>query len=184
MNTQAASGPPIWPHTTTRHLPRNNSRNRCFELGKSSRIVLVRQTLRAIPSRNRPLILLPHGVYAPLTIETAQRRADVWRPPVAPFPGAWIETIFAPSERLTHDHVAPFPGAWIETLPPTVAASAYSSPPSRGRGSKRDRGSRGKHRHHVAPFPGAWIETFSCDCGGDSICPSPPSRGRGSKHDL
>ncbi len=34
---------------------------------KSSRIVLVRQTLRAIPSRNRPLILLPHGVYAPLT---------------------------------------------------------------------------------------------------------------------
>src|SRR5690554_6633971 len=76
------------------------------------------------------------------------------------------------------------------------------SPPSRGRGSKRD--TTPPHADHrgrpprggvdrndalilrtvpsaVAPLAGAWIETYPTD--GPSWLPrSPPSRGRGSKH--
>ena len=55
---------------------------------------------------------------------------------VAPFVGAWIETIDN-QKHSHHNEVAPFVGAWIETI------------------------DNQKHYHHneVAPFVGAWIET-------------------------
>ena len=122
---------------------------------------------------------------------------------VAPHPGAWIET----SPRQSYGQgsgrrpppggvdrnpcaqdaarypraVAPHPGAWIETRHATSSKPTISSPPTRGRGSKRSqvhksisarmspptrgRGSKQKHPGIsipdavVAPHPGAWIET-------------------------
>ena len=83
------------------------------------------------------------------------------------------------------DEVAPFAGAWIETLPCSgIRQMDCRSPPSRGRGSKqnlkrgrlknvesppsRGRGSKRRNRRHhrspyVAPFAGAWIETLISD---------------------
>ena len=55
---------------------------------------------------------------------------------VAPFVGAWIETLWA-KWRVVEISVAPFVGAWIETL--TCGLSCW--------------------RMSVAPFVGAWIET-------------------------
>ena len=55
---------------------------------------------------------------------------------VAPFMGAWIETIFI-GFTFPFDAVAPFMGAWIETLLQSVIDSHLM----------------------VAPFMGAWIET-------------------------
>ena len=60
---------------------------------------------------------------------------------VAPYAGAWIETVMQSDQRhATRDrHVAPYAGAWIETetwrcrSPPWIT----TSPPTRGRGSKR-----------------------------------------------
>ena len=57
---------------------------------------------------------------------------------VAPFTGAWIETIGAASCALV-SLVAPFTGAWIETVAPSLCPAGM----------------------RVAPFTGAWIET-SC----------------------
>jgi len=55
---------------------------------------------------------------------------------VAPFTGAWIETLQGDCTRL-RGNVAPFTGAWIETL---IKAGGIKhdrwSPPSRGRGLK------------------------------------------------
>ena len=98
---------------------------------------------------------------------------------VAPFTGAWIETLI----RKTEEHfigVAPFTGAWIETSYACFPVSA----------------------HGVAPFTGAWIETnrrwtciwqkwshptrvrgmkqLSTSCHAE-ICKSHPSRVRGLK---
>ena len=55
---------------------------------------------------------------------------------VAPFTGAWIETIYS---SLKNDgfKVAPFTGAWIET----------------------ENIDRDRNHIKVAPFTGAWIET-------------------------
>jgi len=55
---------------------------------------------------------------------------------VAPFTGAWIETIWneSPEVRCV---VAPFTGAWIETQTVKENAKEYESRPSRARGLKR-----------------------------------------------
>ena len=77
---------------------------------------------------------------------------------VAPYTGAWIETIYH-LLGVYKGRVAPYTGAWIET--------AYGAPgPSAG---------------PVAPYTGAWIETLypSPDFQGVE---SPPTRGRGLKH--
>jgi len=55
---------------------------------------------------------------------------------VAPFTGAWIETIL-PAIASYIDIVAPFTGAWIETTRRHVASKAFGSRLSRARGSKR-----------------------------------------------
>jgi len=55
---------------------------------------------------------------------------------VAPYAGAWIETLMVVNLKLTK-RVAPYAGAWIETQVKT--GSGY--------------------RKMVAPYAGAWIET-------------------------
>jgi len=124
------------------------------------------------------------------------------RKPVAPFPGAWIETcdrfIFA-----VYGQVAPFPGAWIETICTRVTLAVSSkSRPSRARGLKllkqkslilmvmsRPSRARGLKQYFVlefgcqcfvAPFPGAWIETNHLDHDPHDS-KSRPSRARGLK---
>ena len=77
---------------------------------------------------------------------------------VAPFAGAWIETVEMKCDT-NRSLVAPFAGAWIETSSFSSCGASTTSPPSRGRGSKPRRS-----REYA---PAAW---------------SPPSRGRGSKH--
>ena len=55
---------------------------------------------------------------------------------VAPYAGAWIETI-ADSPPREVEVVAPYAGAWIETLRTrTTMAESDASPPTRGRGLK------------------------------------------------
>ena len=62
---------------------------------------------------------------------------DLCKIAVAPFVGAWIETIIV--VKVTYlQYVAPFVGAWIETHK-LIQVFQY---------------------HHVAPFVGAWIETY------------------------
>ena len=56
--------------------------------------------------------------------------------PVAPFTGAWIETIGKKDERTIWE-VAPFTGAWIETKGGGSSGQTYLSHPSRVRGLKR-----------------------------------------------
>ena len=78
---------------------------------------------------------------------------------VAPFTGAWIETI---SNLRPHGiaSVAPFTGAWIETNLACGADLDYASHPSRVRGLKRNRQCTKSTGTGVAPFTGAWIETM------------------------
>src|SRR2546421_658311 len=99
--------------------------------------------------------------------------------------------------------VAPFTGAWIETVAPRPNQTPYRSPPSRGRGLKLARSRCRPRPGRVAPFTGAWIETrprpapgpaervapftgawIETPAGGRAGChaASPPSRGRGLKH--
>jgi len=56
--------------------------------------------------------------------------------------------------------VAPFAGAWIETVPQLLGDYWQAmSLPSRERGLKHYQSFFLKHRNKVAPFAGAWIET-------------------------
>ena len=102
-------------------------------------------------------------------------------PLVAPYTGAWIETILASTQKgrcrslptrgrglkqvrtvqntWETATVAPYTGAWIET----IFRPFYSSPVS------------------VAPYTGAWIETESDVRGYISDGRSLPTRGRGLK---
>ena len=57
---------------------------------------------------------------------------------VAPYVGAWIETLLGYINKNTHT-VAPYVGAWIETRT-SLRASAHTT---------------------VAPYVGAWIETIN-----------------------
>jgi len=57
--------------------------------------------------------------------------------------------------------VAPFAGAWIETVEVDgLVADAGESPPSRGRGLKLNEAAGSETIEDVAPFAGAWIETL------------------------
>jgi len=56
--------------------------------------------------------------------------------------------------------VAPFAGAWIETIKTWIDDPLPpESPPSRGRGLKRVDQQHDPGDKRVAPFAGAWIET-------------------------
>ena len=77
---------------------------------------------------------------------------------VAPFTGAWIETLVL-FHREQIIQVAPFTGAWIETL--CVAITNIV--------------------HKVAPFTGAWIETSEPVNLREMFQGSHPSRVRGLK---
>jgi len=60
--------------------------------------------------------------------------ATVWHPllhPVAPFTGAWIETLGSVGGSLEL-HVAPFTGAWIETRKPSGANAGLLRRPLHG----------------------------------------------------
>src|SRR5258707_1782 len=57
--------------------------------------------------------------------------------------------------------VAPFTGAWIETLALGAELHAVVSLPSRERGSKPDPERKRRKLWTVAPFTGAWIETIT-----------------------
>ena len=76
---------------------------------------------------------------------------------VAPFAGAWIETI-SDIYGIDCEFVAPFAGAWIETV-----LDEYDP-----------------ECDDVAPFAGAWIETILMKKGG-LVWLSHPSRVRGLK---
>ena len=77
---------------------------------------------------------------------------------VAPFTGAWIETVVT-CKGVNRHLVAPFTGAWIETM---LLASAPFTPA-------------------VAPFTGAWIETVPHPKKDLGVGLSHPLRVRGLK---
>ncbi len=100
--------------------------------------------------------------------------------------------------------VAPFAGAWVETLHMSHASAMTVSRPLRGGVGRNSRNSDSSAAIcSVAPFAGAWVETFEIADqplprrgrplrGGvgrnlvlaplpDKLRESPPSRGRGSK---
>ena len=76
---------------------------------------------------------------------------------VAPFTGAWIETLSHNIIKKETSGVAPFTGAWIETLDGATILNIL-----------------------VAPFTGAWIETRKDMRSTESLM-SHPSRVRGLK---
>ena len=99
---------------------------------------------------------------APFTgawIETIPARRRVRLCAVAPFTGAWIETATA-ARRRACSTVAPFTGAWIETkISRVISAPCGGRRPLHG-GVDRNLKTGGTVLwQHVAPFTGAWIET-------------------------
>jgi len=78
--------------------------------------------------------------------------------------------------------VAPFTGAWIETLRSRKSCAAWNGRAFHGR---VDRNGRRNHRRgavrRVAPFTGAWIETSTHSETLPQPCASRLSRARGSK---
>ena len=101
-------------------------------------------------------------------------------------------------------NVAPYAGAWIETIRGSSIGDAAAgrplrggvdrngdncyvgrpqqvSPPTRGRGSKLVTVNLPMISSRVAPYAGAWIETGVLEFFGPHPRTSPPTRGRGSK---
>ena len=89
---------------------------------------------------------------------------------VAPFAGAWIETISLTASSAAA-MVAPFAGAWIETSSLVRVAGKISVAPFAGAWIETGQPSVHIARTIVAPFAGAWIETPTPP----AIC-SPPYR--------
>ena len=78
--------------------------------------------------------------------------------PIAPFTGAWIETIIVSAKKNTKA-IAPFTGAWIETQSLIASTKTEASHPSRVRGLKLCYVDLLARAFAIAPFTGAWIET-------------------------
>ena len=77
---------------------------------------------------------------------------------VAPYVGAWIETI--PTKHYRHlEKVAPYVGAWIETSKSLNLAFFPLSHPMWVRGLKQKIKPSISNLSRVAPYVGAWIET-------------------------
>ena len=100
---------------------------------------------QSLPSRERGLKPFESNVYQ-------------YNTPVAPFAGAWIETLLRYEARCSC-RVAPFAGAWIETPHLMFPIPSLASLPSRERGLK--------HSNPNTSPSGTW---------------SLPSRERGLKH--
>ena len=74
--------------------------------------------------------------------------------------GEWIETLYS-CLIFCFMNVAPYMGAWIETLKQRVASSVALSHPTWVRGLKPEAGKM-IAPYCVAPYMGAWIETAIC----------------------
>ena len=118
---------------------------------------------------------------------------------VAPLAGAWIETkVFMgrlrvrtrrpPRGGVDRNFVEPClelvksrrpPRGGVDRNRPIDPAYDFDrrSPPSRGRGSKRDTGEQAPQYRAVAPLAGAWIETKSARAGISWACRRPPRGG-------
>ena len=72
--------------------------------------------------------------------------------------GAWIETVNM-SQFVVSSPVAPYVGAWIETLLPNHIPYQLVSHPTWVRGLKHSMGRLAHQVSGVAPYVGAWIET-------------------------
>ena len=79
---------------------------------------------------------------------------------VAPYVGAWIETLRAICYGLD-SYVAPYVGAWIETNMDGKSTNDISSHPTWVRGLKLLKRFLSTTLLFVAPYVGAWIETRS-----------------------
>ena len=79
---------------------------------------------------------------------------------VAPFTGAWIETVLLPI-IIRAGLVAPFTGAWIETVSYARCITARYVAPFTGAWIETSKSSDVNILSYVAPFTGAWIETAS-----------------------
>ena len=79
--------------------------------------------------------------------------------PVAPHPGAWIETAHGLAVDQRQRGRPPPGGVDRNRTPGAKCPRRWMSPPTRGRGSKRRDDRLVAHRKAVAPHPGAWIET-------------------------
>ena len=78
---------------------------------------------------------------------------------VAPFAGAWIETLAISARRLPQSRVAPFAGAWIETCRSRISPHRSWRRPLRGGVDRNTVKPLATPGQQVAPFAGAWIET-------------------------
>ncbi len=108
------------------------------------------------PSRGR-------GLKRPATRQTEKR------PTVAPFTGAWIETLTAGFGWLPRPS-PPSRGRGLKQRRNCRRLANGMSPPSRGRGLKHLHGRNQKCWQGVAPFTGAWIETLrSCQALFDAV---------------
>ena len=92
-------------------------------------------------------------------------------------PRGGVDRNNAYSDRRSSSFVAPHAGAWIETRQGLRRSGRPSSPPTRGRGSKRRRMGRGLCRSDVAPHAGAWIETTPSHPNGSRRQCRPPRGG-------
>ena len=77
---------------------------------------------------------------------------------VAPYVGAWIETV-AELPKHKKFYVAPYVGAWIETAPVKIDQVTTTSHPTWVRGLKPRKIHQVYRLFLVAPYVGAWIET-------------------------
>ena len=84
----------------------------------------------------------------------------VWRCPVAPLVGAWIE-IKMHQNCVRLSFVAPLVGAWIEILRFPVSMKLIWSLPSWERGLKLLYEAIDALIQQVAPLVGAWIEIYT-----------------------
>ena len=80
--------------------------------------------------------------------------------------GAWIETDIPEISRWQHP-VAPYVGAWIETVVSTSTKLPRMSHPTWVRGLKHTSTIPRKSKTMVAPYVGAWIETVLYDKEGN-----------------
>ncbi len=96
--------------------------------------------------------------------------------------GAWIETLNA-SGYDKQGIVAPYVGAWIETILSMALEWSFMSHPMWVRGLKPPDSAERHRLHDVAPYVGAWIETWMA-CAIRLQCMSHPMWVRGLKHHL
>ena len=83
--------------------------------------------------------------------------------PVAPYVGAWIETV-KPWRHYHQRWVAPYVGAWIETGKLTFNYKSETVAPYVGAWIETWYQVHAARNGEVAPYVGAWIETTFVEC--------------------